>query len=164
MRAVYEDKRIPLQIRRLIIFTKTCHRAKKYPDESVHLNFYSPIAFSVVYSKIDKKYTAFGSVFKYAHTRTEVIERGVDKLPHDEYVMCAITTKRQAFTKAARTPFGLLINWNKYVKNRPCNYIDDNVKVFFPVNDELEVEYLPHKFCEHLVATKKLPLWDNKST
>ena len=110
MRTAYEEKRIPLQIRRLMLFNEICRKAKKYPDEIVQLAGYSKIAFTVTYSKKDKKYTAFGGVFKYAHTRQEVIEKGLDKLPHDELVMCALTVKRQAFTKASRTPLGLLID------------------------------------------------------
>ncbi len=101
MRTAYEEKRIPLQIRRLMLFNEICRKAKKYPDETVQLAGYSKIAFTVTYSKKDKKYTAFGGVFKYAHTRQEVIEKGLDKLPHDELVMCALTVKRQAFTKAS---------------------------------------------------------------
>lgn len=163
MRSVYEDKRIPLQVRRFIIFTKICRKAKKYPDKTVHLNFYSPIVFGVIYSKIDKKYTAFGSVFKYAHTRQEVIKQGVDKLPHDEYVMCAITIKRQAFTKAVRTPLELLINWNNYISNRFCHYLSNDIRHFFIVNDELELDYPPHRFHEYLVANVKLPLWNNET-
>ena len=162
MHSIYEDKRIPLQIRRFLIFDEICKLAKKTPDEIIHLSFYSQIAFGVVYSKRDKKYTAFGSVFKYAHTRQEVVEQGVDKLPHDEYVMCAITVKRQAFTKAVRTPFGLLINWNNYISNRLCCYLDNEIKHFFPVNDELELDYPPHRFHERLVANTQLPLWSNK--
>ncbi len=162
MRSVYEEERIPLQIRRLMIFSEICTLARKKPDEIVHLSRYSHIAFSIVYSKKDKRYTAFGGVFKYAHTRQEVIEQGLDKLAHDEYVMCAITVETQAFTKAARTPLGLLIDWNRHIKNRAYRCIDDRVEVFFPVNDELEIDYPPHKFDGRLVATIDLPLWDNE--
>ncbi|HAM60903.1 MAG TPA: hypothetical protein DCP60_03580, partial [Psychrobacter sp.] len=111
-----------------------------------------------------KKYTAFGGVFKYAHTRQEVIEQGIDKLPHDELVMCAITVKRQAFTKASRTPLELLKEWNKHVKNQSFECIKDNINTFFKVNDELEIDYPPHKFCERLVASAYLPLWDNQDS
>ncbi|MFK3916708.1 hypothetical protein [Psychrobacter sp. NPDC078501] len=83
MYEVYEDESIPLQIRRLMVF-----------DEIIHLPCYSQIAFSIVYSKKDRKYTAFGSVFKYAHTRQEVIEQGLDKQFHEDTVMCAITIER----------------------------------------------------------------------
>ena len=160
---VYEDERIPVQIRRLILFTKTCQQAKKYPDEFTSLPTYSKIAFGIIYSKKDRKYTAFGSVFEYAHTRQEVLERILDEQPHDEQVMCAITTKRQAFTSATRTPLGLLIKWNRYVKDKKFMYIDGRLDTFFKVNDELEVDYPPHKFFERLVATKNLPLWDNQN-
>ncbi|HCH27791.1 MULTISPECIES: hypothetical protein [Psychrobacter] len=164
MRTAYEEKRIPLQIRRLMLFNEICRKAKKYPDEIVQLAGYSKIAFTVTYSKKDKKYTAFGGVFKYAHTRQEVIEKGLDKLPHDELVMCALTVKRQAFTKASRTPLGLLIEWNKHVKNKPFKCIKDNIDTFFKVNDELETDYPPHRFYERLVASAYLPLWgDNQA-
>lgn len=161
---VYKDERIPLQIRRLMLFNEVCHVAKKHPDEVAHLAGYSKIAFSIVYSKKDKKYIAFGSEFRYAHTRQEVIEQGLDKLAHDDTVMCAITVKRQAFTKGARTPLGLLIKWNKYVKNKYFEYIKDNVETFFKVNDELEIDYPPHKFYNRLVASANLPLWDDEKT
>ena len=38
---VYEDERIPLQIRRLLIFDEICKLAKKQPDEIIHLLFYA---------------------------------------------------------------------------------------------------------------------------
>ena len=57
MRTAYEEKRIPLQIRRLMLFSEICRKAKKHPDEIVHLAGYSKVAFSIVYSKKDKKYT-----------------------------------------------------------------------------------------------------------
>ncbi|PKH81840.1 hypothetical protein [Psychrobacter sp. 4Bb] len=101
-------------------------------------------------------------MFKYAHTRQEVIEQGLDKQFHEDTVMCAITTERQAFTKASRTPLGLLMSWNKQVKNRAYTCLDGNVKHFFKVNDELELDYPPHKFYGRLVAAKGLPLWDDK--
>lgn len=164
MNSVYEDERIPLQIRRLMMFNEICRKAKKYPDELVALAGYSKIAFSVIYSKKNKKYTAFGGVFKYAHIRQEVIDQGIDKLPHDEAVMCALTVKTQAFTKASRTPLGLLIGWNKHVKNKSSKCIKDNIDTFFKVNDELEIDYPPHKFYERLVASAYLPLWDNQDS
>ena len=161
MRTTYGEKRIPLQIRRLLLFSEICRKAKKYPDEVFHLAGYSKIAFNIIYFKKDKKYTAFGGVFKYAHIRQEVIEQGIDKLFYDEPVMCALTVKRQAFTKASRTPLGLLLGWNKHVKNKSSKCIKDNMDTFFKVNDELEMDYPPHKFYERLVASANLPLWDN---
>ena len=163
MRTTYEEKRIPLQIRRLMLFNEVCHKAKNHPDEIVHLAGYSKIAFSIIYSKKDKKYTAFGGEFKYAHTRQEVIEQGLDKMPHDDTVMCALMVKRQAFTKSARTPLGLLIGWNKHVKNKTYMCLEGNVRSFLKVNDELEMDYPPHKFYGKLAASADLPLWDNKS-
>lgn len=35
---IYEDERIPLQIRRLLIFDEICKLAKKQPDEIIHLS------------------------------------------------------------------------------------------------------------------------------
>ncbi len=49
MRTTYEEKRIPLQIRRLMLFNEICHKAKKYPDEVVHLAGYSKIAFTILF-------------------------------------------------------------------------------------------------------------------
>ncbi len=164
MRSVYEDERIPLQVRRLMIFAKICRRARKCPEEFAHLNFETQLAFSVIYFEKNKKYLAYGGVFKYAHTRQEVIEQGLDKLAHDELVMCAITVKSQVFTKPVRTPLALLWQWNKQVKNRPYNYAGDNPNHFFPVNDELEKDYLPHEYHKHLLAIENLPLWDNYKT
>lgn len=161
MRSVYDDRRIPLQIHRLMIFTEICRKARKYPDDMVYLDGYSTIAFGVIYSTLSDKYTAFGSVFIYAHTRAEVLQQGVDKLSHDEYISCAITVKRQAFTKEARTPLGLLINWNNYTRNRSYYSLSNEIQYFFPINDELELDYPPHKFYERLVANAALPLWDN---
>lgn len=163
MRSVYEDKRIPLQVRRLMIFSAICAKAKNQPNKVVHLSSHTKLAFGVIYLQNCRKYIAYGGVFNYAHTRQEVIEQGLDKLPHDEFVMCGIIVKRQAFTRAARTPLGLLIDWNKYVNNRAYNYIDGSVNVFFRVNDELEMDYPPHKFYKHLVASEYLPLWNDKT-
>jgi hypothetical protein len=41
MYEVYEDERIPLQSRRLMLFSEVCRVAKKYPDEIAHLACYS---------------------------------------------------------------------------------------------------------------------------
>ena len=162
MRSVYEDKRIPLQIRRLIIFINICKKAKNSPDKLVYLADDSKLAFCVQYLKDRRRYIAYGGIFKYAHTRAEVVAQGVDKLPHDEWVMCAITVKSQAFTRATRTPLGLLIDWNKHVNNRSYRCIEGNVKDFFKVNDELEIDYPAHEFHERLVASAQLPLWNNE--
>lgn len=115
-----------------------------------------------MYLQEKKNYIAFGGIFKYAHTRKEVIEQGVHHLPHYEYVMCAITVKRQAFTKPVRTPIELLWYWNTYIKNRMHAYIDYREEVFLRINDEIDDEYPPHKFHDRLVATARLPLWDDR--
>ncbi|MBP2279509.1 hypothetical protein H4W00_000322 [Psychrobacter sp. PL19] len=162
MRSVYEDARIPLQIRRLMIFNDICRKAKQYPDEVVYLTPESQLALGVMYLQNSKKYIAFGGVFEYAHTRKDVIEQGVHHLPHDEYVMCAITVKPQAFTKPVRTSFELLWHWNNYIKNRRYTYVGTDIHCFFPVNDELEMDYPPYKFHDRLVATARLPLWEDR--
>lgn len=162
MRPVYEEERIPLHIRRLIIFNDICRKARQYPDEIVHLSSFTQLAFGVMYLQDFKRFIAFGGVFEYAHTRKEVIEQGVHYLFHDELIMCAITVKRQAFTKPAHTSIELLWHWNNYIKNRRYTYIGHDVQHFFPVNDELEMDYPPHRYHERLVATKHLPLWDNQ--
>lgn len=161
MRSAYEDKRIPLQIRQLLIFLNICRKAKNNPNQIIHLSGYSKLAFGVQYLQGSRRYIAYGGVFEYAHTRAQVVEQGVNKLPHDEYVMCAIIVKKQAFTKAMRTPFGLLINWNNYVNNKLHYCLKNDVEYFIKVNDELEVDYLPHKYDGRLVAATDLPLWNN---
>lgn len=164
MRSVYEDKRIPLQIRRLLIFINICRKAKNNPDQIIFLSDYSKLAFGIQYLQGSRRYIAYGGVFEYAHTRAQVVEQGMNKLPHDEYVMCAITVKKQAFTKAMRTSFGLLIDWNNYVSNKFYRCLKKDAKHFFKVNDELEIEYLPHKYDGRLVAVTDLPLWDDKTS
>ena len=49
MRSVYEENRIPLQIRRLMIFDEICQLAQKKPDEIVHLSRYTQLALGVMY-------------------------------------------------------------------------------------------------------------------
>ncbi|WP_350561985.1 hypothetical protein [Psychrobacter sp. CAL346-MNA-CIBAN-0220] len=164
MRSVYEEESIPLQVRRLMIFDEICRKAQKYPDEIIHLSRFTQLAFGVMYLQDFKKFIAFGGIFEYAHTRKEVIEQGVHCLLHDELIMCAITVKRQAFTKPVRKPIELLWHWNNYVKNRRHTYLDNDVQHFFPVNDELEMDYPPHRYHKCLVATMHLPLWDNQKT
>lgn len=38
MRPIYENKRIPLQLRRLMIFSEICLKAKQCPHENVYMN------------------------------------------------------------------------------------------------------------------------------
>ena len=38
MRSIYENKRIPLQLRRLMIFSEICLKAKQCPHENVYMN------------------------------------------------------------------------------------------------------------------------------
>lgn len=161
MRAIYEEQRIPLQIRRLMIFAKLCRKARSYLNEFAYLNTETELALKVIYFERSKRYVAYGGVFDYAHTRREILEKEIDKIHHEELVMCAITIKAQAFTNPVRTPLALLWQWNKQVKNKPCNYVYDNPHHFFAVNDELEKDYLPHEYHKHLLAIKNLPLWDD---
>ena len=41
MRSIYEETRIPVQIRRLMVFDEICQLAKSKPDEIVHLSPYT---------------------------------------------------------------------------------------------------------------------------
>ena len=41
MRPIYEETRIPVQIRRSMVFDEICKLAKKQPDEIIHLSFYA---------------------------------------------------------------------------------------------------------------------------
>ncbi|MGM8887705.1 hypothetical protein ACS8FD_17405, partial [Psychrobacter sp. 1U2] len=115
MYPVYEEKRIPLQVRRLMAFDEICQLAKSKPDEIVHLSPYTQLAFGVMYLRDFKRFVAFGGVFEYAHTREEVIEQRINVIPSDELVMCALTVNLKPFTKPARNAFQLLWQWNSYV-------------------------------------------------
>jgi len=159
---VYEEKRIPLQIRRLMVFDEICQLAKSKPDEIVHLSSYTQLAFGVMYLQDFKRFVAFGGMFEYAHTREEVIEQRINVIPNDELVMCALTVNLKPFTKPARNAIQLLWQWNYYVKNRMHAYIDYREEHFFKINDEIDWEYPAHKFHMRLVATARLPLWDDR--
>lgn len=162
MSSVYEDERIPLQIRRLMIFDEICHKAKKYPDEIIHLSKFTQLSLGVMYLKDFKKFIAFGGVFEYAETREEVIEQRIRVFPNDEPVTRALTVNLKQFTRPARKPLQLLWYWNAYVKNRMHAYIDYREEVFFRINDEIDSELPPHKFHDRLVATARMPLWDDR--
>ncbi len=164
MRSVYENKRIPLQIRRLIIFSDICVKAKKQPNKIVYLSQVTELAFGVMYLKKSRKYIAYGGVFEYPHTFVEIVKKGIHKLPDDEVVMCGIIVKKEAFTKPVYTPIELLWHWNNYIKNRLYTYFSNEIKHFFPMNNELELDYLNQKFHDRLVATKYLPLWNDRKT
>ena len=164
MRPIYENKRIPLQVRRLIIFSEICLKAKKSPHENVYLNTKSQLAFSVMYFNDSKKYVAYGGVFEYSYILDEGIKYDFDIPIHSDYPMCAITVKGQPFTKPARTPLGLLTNWNKYVQNKVSNSFEDDLNPMFLLHGELGETYVPHRFYEILVSSADLPLWDNKNT
>ena len=159
---VYEDERIPLQIRRLLIFDEICKLAKKQPDEIIHLSRFTELSLGVMYLKDFKRFIAFGGMFEYAHTRDEVIEQAINVIPNDEMVMCALTVNLIPFTKPARNALQLLWQWNNYVCNRLHAYIDYREEHFFKVNDEIDWEYPAHKFHQRLIATARLPLWDDR--
>ena len=162
MRSIYEKVRVPVQIRRLMVFDEICRLAKAKPNEIVHLSPYTQLAFGVMYLKDFKRFVAFGGMFEYAHTREEVIEQGVDVIANDELVMCALTVKLIPFTKPARNSVQLLWQWNRYVRNRLHAYIDYREEHFFKINDEIDWEYPAHKFHQRLVATARLLLWDDR--
>ena len=162
MRSVYEDERIPLQIRRLMIFDEICKLAKKKPDEIVHLSRFTHLSLGVMYLKDFNKFIPFGGVFEYAETREEVIEQRIKVFPNDEPVKRALTVNLEQFTKPARTPLQLVWYWNSYVENRMHAYVDYREEHFFRINDEIDTEYPPHKFHDRLVATAHLPLWDDR--
>ena len=162
MRSVYEETRIPLQIRRLMVFDEICKLAKSKPDEIVHLSPYTQLSFGVMYLLDFKRFVAFGGMFEYAYTREEVIEQRISVIPNDELVMCSLTVNLKAFTKPARNAVGLLLQWNDYVKNRMHAYVDYREEHFFKINDEIDWNYPAHKFHQRLVATARLPLWDDR--
>lgn len=162
MRSVYEEERLPVQVRRLMVFDEICKKAKAYPDRIVHLSKWTQLALGVMYLKDFKRYIAFGGVFEYAHTQEEVIEQGLNLYPNDEKIMCALTVNLKQFTKPARHPIELLWHWNNYVKNRMHTYIDYREEYFFRINDEVDWEFPPHKYHGRLVATARIPMWDNK--
>ena len=83
MRSVYEETRIPLQIRRLMVFDEICKLAKSKPDEIVHLSPYTQLSFGVMYLLDFKRFVAFGGMFEYAYTREEVIEQRISVIPSD---------------------------------------------------------------------------------
>lgn len=108
MRLIYEKVRVPIQIRRLMVFDEICRLAKAQPNEIVHLSPYTQLAFGVIYLKNLKRFVAFGGMFEYAQTREEVIEQGIDVIANDELVMCALTVNLIPFTKPARNSVQLL--------------------------------------------------------
>lgn len=162
MRSVYEEERIPLQIRRLMIFSEICCKAKENPDEIIHLSRFTQLSFGVMYLKDFNKFIAFGGVFEYAETRKEVIEQRIKVFPNDEPVVRALTVNLKQFTQPARVPLQLLWHWNKYIKNRMHAYVDYREEHFFKINDEIDPEFSPHMFHDRLVATAHLPLWDDR--
>lgn len=162
MRPIYEESRIPIQIRRLMVFDEICKLAKEQPDEIIHLSPYTQLSLGVMYLKDFKRFIAFGGVFEYAETQEEVIEQRIKVFPNDEPVRRALTVNLKQFTKPARTSLQLVWHWNNYVKNRMHAYVDYREEHFFKINDEIDWEYPPHKFHDRLVATARLPLWDDR--
>ena len=158
MHPIYENKRIPLQIRRLMIFSEICFKAKQCPHENVYVTTKSQLAFSIIYCNKSKKYVAYGGVFEYSYILDEGIKYDFDMPINSDYPMCQITVKGQPFTRPARTPLGLLIDWNKYVKNKVSNCFEDDLNSLFLLHGELEKDYLPHRFYEILLSSANLPL------
>ena len=163
MRPIYEESRIPIQIRRLMVFDEICRKAKACPYSNIYLSTKSQLAFSVMYFKDSKKYVAYGGVFEYSYISDEGIKYDSDIPIHSDYPMCAITVKGQPFTRPARTPLGLLTDWNRYVQNKVSNSFEDDLNSMFLLHGELDKIYIPHRFYEILVSSADLPLWDNKS-
>ena len=164
MRPIYEESRIPIQIHRLSIFIKICRKAKARPYSNIYLSTKSQLAFSVMYFKDIKKYVAYGGVLEYSYISDEGIKYDFDIPIHSDYPMCAITVKGQPFTRPARTPLGLLTDWNRYVQNKVSNSFEDDLNSMFLLHGELDKIYIPHRFYEILVSSADLPLWDNKNT
>ena len=164
MRPIYEESRIPIQIRRLMVFDEICRKAKARPYSNIYLSTKSQLAFSVMYFKDSKKYVAYGGVLEYSYISDEGIKYDSDIPIHSDYPMCAITVKGQPFTRPARTPLGLLIDWNRYVQNKVSNSFEDDLNSMFLLHGELDKIYIPHRFYEILVSSADLPLWDNKNT
>lgn len=163
MRPIYEESRIPIQIRRLMVFDEICRKAKACPYSNIYLSTKSQLAFSVMYFKDSKKYVAYGGVFEYSYISDEGIKYDFDIPIHSDYPMFAITVKGQPFTRPARTPLGLLTDWNRYVQNKVSNSFEDDLNSMFLLHGELDKIYIPHRFYEILVSSADLPLWDNKS-
>ena len=93
MRPIYEESRIPIQIRRLMVFDEICRKAKARPYSNIYLSTKSQLAFSVMYFKDSKKYVAYGGVFEYSYISDEGIKYDFDIPIHSDYPMCAITVK-----------------------------------------------------------------------
>lgn len=155
------DERIPLQVRRYWVFDEICKKAMKQPNELVHFCKYSQEAFSVIYLQDFKRYIAFGGVFEYARNQAEITEQGISVFPIDEPVEQALIVNRVQFTKPVKYPIQMLWEWNKYIYNRLSAYIDWEEECFFRINEEVDELYPAHLYHTRLVATARLPLWDN---
>ncbi|MCG3861145.1 hypothetical protein I3247_05965 [Psychrobacter sp. Ps5] len=103
-------------------------------------------------------------MFEYSYISDEGIKYDFDIPINSDYPMCQITVKGQPFTRPARTPLGLLIDWNRYVKNKVSNCFKDDLNSLFLLQGELEKDYVPHRFYEILVSSAYLPLWDDNQT
>lgn len=155
------DERIPLQIRRYWIFDEICKKARKQPNELVYFCKFSREAFSVLYLKDFKKYIAFGGVFEYTNNQIEIKKQGIHVFPISESVEQALTVNCIQFTKPVKHPIQLLWEWNKYIHNRLSAYIDWEEECFFRINEEIDDVYPAYLYHTRLVATARLPLWEN---
>lgn len=157
----YLDERIPLQLRRYWLFREICNKAYRQPNELVHLNKWTQLAFGAMYLQDFGKYIVFGGIFEYAKDANEVIEQGIRVYPSEEPIERALTVNLVQFTKPARQPLTMLWRWNNYIKNRTAAYVDWNDECFFRINDEIDDEFPPHRYHSRLVASARLPLWEN---
>ncbi len=158
------DERIPLQLRRYWVFEEICKKAHCHPNKLVYLSKYSQQALSVTYLKDFNKYIAYGGVFEYAQNEYEIKEQGINVFPTNEPVKQALTVNRVQSTRPVKHPLQMLWEWNKYIYNRISAYVDWDEECFFRINEEIDELYPAHLYHARLVATARLPLWDNIDT
>lgn len=161
MEYVYEDKRIPLQIRRLLIFDEICRKAKRYPDEIVYFSAETQLAFGVIYFERTKKYIAYGGVFEYSYMLSDGTKQNFDVPINDDLEMCEISIKKRQFTKSVNTPIELWWRWNKHVKKQFHAYLYHYQNYLIQIDDETDLGYRINSTQKCLLASAKLPLWNN---
>ncbi|WP_230658780.1 hypothetical protein [Psychrobacter sp. I-STPA10] len=128
------------------------------PNEMVHIDGWTTQAVGVIYFSEFRKFIAYGGVYEYAANAIEVKEQGVYITPK-ETVYCSLTVRSQAFTKPVHHAWTMLWQWHNSIKNRLVAYHDE--QHFFKINDEIDDEYLPHLYHQRVVASYRLPLWEN---
>lgn len=161
MRSIYEDERIPLQIRRLIVFSNICRKARRYPDEVVYLSPETQLAFSVIYFERSKKYIAYGGVFEYSYMSNGGSSQNFDLPINDDLTTCEILIKKRQFTKSVDTPIELWWRWNNRVRKQFHAYLYNYQNHLIQVNDETDLGYEVNNTKKCLLASAKLPLWNN---